>query len=45
MRFHIKVEAFGYTFEKEWGSADHTAKILEGAVTILTVGITFQLYA
>jgi hypothetical protein len=44
MRFKIHVEAFGWTWDKEWGDASHTIKIGEGAFTILTIGLGFWLY-
>ena len=44
MRLSIKVEAFGYTWSKEWGDASHIKKLGEGTGVILTVGISFGLY-
>ena len=44
MRFTIKIEAFGYTWEFEKGDLTKDRKIVEAEITILTVGITIGLF-
>lgn len=44
MRLQIHFSAFGWSRDREWGDPSKTTKIVEGAVTILTIGIGFCLY-
>lgn len=41
-RVMVKVEGFGYVFNKEWGAVTHQTKIVEIQATILTIGIGIE---
>jgi hypothetical protein len=43
-RAKVHVSAFGWTFDRGWGAATHTTKLVELAGTILTIGVGFWLY-